>query len=373
MKARESSYTKIIESPYIKKTVESQYQQDSVQLNFFQNHLEQILKKRTPFLNQDKLDEIVEVVVSIVKNKIMSQEKQIYTLTNKISKIKQFYQGLLKVQLDADLPMGFDELLFIFWDAFNTFKASNTSEDPGRLSSRLPVRERASLPKINTKAVVEVVDSSGRSDVLRSIKAKNERYSRLRQEDKVLLIQRLLNNPVIDKVITHRADVVKFKRRADVTVAQQLIKVRESASQPPSPRARTLLDSDSESVDEQEETFNDNYFFAKSRVPNIAARLAAGAAQLDREQSGLGGGTDEKSSIMVTKIERREENNGEGTGIAGGIGDGDDGSREQSVSTPRGFGPGSRGNVEEEGQSPTEDDTNARNFRRKYFVKGGKI
>ena len=277
--------------------IESKYKRENIHVNLLRQHLEETLKKKADYLSLDKIDELVDLVADRVNHKFQIQEQQIDTLQAKLLKIKQYYQYVVRRDTGTNLPSGLHDILFIFWDMFSTYKVKPNNYNSSHLlrSSRSRPTSRSKSPSYQNNlsnspyASVMTLDKADRSSVMDSIKASNTRYSLFNNEDKVKLIQKTLEDPAVEAVLTYHTDAHRFIRREGRSPVEQLMRLRDQSSMANS-RAQTPggnpvdPSEEADSVGNYQETIRDkdhDYLWNYSRPVTGNKRLnsASGSAR----------------------------------------------------------------------------------------------
>jgi len=263
----------------LKRIVESKYKRENIHINILRQHLEETLKRNASYLSLDKIDELVDMVADRVNQKMLAQEQQIDTLQTKLLKIKQYYQHVVRRDTGTNLPSGLHDILFIFWDMFSSFRVKANSNNSPSKSSRRSSITRSKSPNFNNLtnspyASFNTLDKVDRSSVMNSIKSSNTRYSLFTNEDKIKLIQKTLEDPAVEAVLTYHTDAHKFIRREGRSPVEQLMRIRDHSAlgSATGSRAQTPIadpiDSDDESAGNYQETLRDrdhDYLWNNSR------------------------------------------------------------------------------------------------------------
>lgn len=377
------------------KNIESKYKKDNLQLNSLKEQLDQVLKKKIGFLNTDKLNEVVSIVMGVVSKKVQIQEQQISLLNMKITKLRQYYQFLLRSQSGTDLPFGLDELLFIFWDMLHLYKIKDRGESAGgKLSSRAIPKDTSKNSPMSYRHLLEP-NKPDRNVVLDSIRNGNKKYAQLTKDDKLKIMQTLMDDPIVDGLLDHYAQAMQFQRKLNVSPVQQLAKIRATGSYPQTPVGNDLMSSDDEQQKvAQEPVFKDGFFFARARKQHLSS---LNNSNLEKEKSwsmmskyqspdfggeismplhsfGDSDSPNYKASLPVslpsqgidTAKKASRDNNpfDKGDSVSGA---------ELSFSTPKGFVEKAAEELREIQMPLGEEKVGGKDFRRRFLVKNGKL
>lgn len=250
------------------KSVESRYKKENLHLNSLKDQLEQTLRKNAGFLNSDKASELVKMVTAIVMKHIQAQDQQLNTLNSKIMRIKKFYQSLLKNQLGAEIPSSLYEILFIFSDVFSSYRGRDGLDNIVKLTARMGDNDSIGFYKTEIPSYrhPDELDGANRSSILESIRGINEKYGKLGNQDKVQIMQKILNDPSVGTLLTNyvESSMVKTRGGGETSPGHKLVSTKETSSHPHSPAGKKFLESEVEERHGQLNNYRDNYYFAKT-------------------------------------------------------------------------------------------------------------
>jgi len=287
----------------------------------------------------------------------------------------------------------------VFWDMFTLYKLKDKGESSGKLSARGAYKEPGKGSISSYRHAVEH-NKADRNLVLDSIRKGNKKYSHLKKEEKIKIMQMLMDDPVVDGLLEHYAQAIRFQRKTDVSSVQQLAKVRATGSYPQTPVASDLLPSDDdEEKIVQEPIFKDDFFFARAKkqiISNKEVLYSINNSQIEKEGSlsivakyqspdfgaeaslplhsfGDSESPDHKGSSPIwvphRGVEARNKNLKEGNPFEKGE---SVSGAEVSFSTPKGFVKETV-HTNKEIQMPAGEEKIGKDFRKRFLVKNGKI